>query len=315
MAETIEYMDILKDPEVIDMLDLDEEYTQLLNHYTQDDFLKPDESLSIPFFATIRDYIGARDPKNPGDEWIIKKIKTEEDLIQHRMAMVAYFINVYTKTLSAPSIVTCIDGEYYRASKVMKRTEQLSGAPYLEFPNMRNQLAVDLLNSWIFFDEDRNPNNYLIYYTKKGFPVIISIDFSNVDLISEEMKVTGSENAFGWQRTGKTRYMTPLKTELFFEYSYDFFEPRFEAFKKLNAKTINSLLETIFRDNCDEACQADINKIAKNLKSRVEYVHDYFKNWFDNPENLQKMRKKTREEMKDEYSIMGKTFNNLSSLK
>lgn len=300
-----------KDAKLKKMLYYHLNFEQSLDRFSAEDFLVIDEYMDIPFFATTRDYVGAYEKDNAKKaKWIVKRISEEEEC-QFRMGMICYFVNYFTGNISAPSLVTKIQGKSYRASKIMLRTEQLSGAPYLEEKRLRGQLALDLINSWVFFDEDRNPNNYLIYYTLSNFPVVIAIDFSNVDLKAEEMKVRGMDEQFGWERSAKTRYMTPLKTELFYTYKWDFFEDRFQRFDQLDTKLLQEIGNRAMQHLPTSERGPMVEKLSSNILSRRDYVRDYFQRWFANEENWLKLQDRTVEDMHKEYGIMGSTFLNL----
>lgn len=311
MPEITRDLTYLEDQILVEMLDLDHPWRELLSLYEKKDFLIIDEEIEVPFFAQTRDYVGAYNKFNEHDTWLLKPIVSEEELMEFSLAMYSYFINFITGNLSAPTIIADVKGKKYRATKVMKRTEQLSGAPYLENKNMRDQLILDCLNSWVFYDQDRNPNNYLVFYTKRNYPAIIAIDFSMGDLLSKERQVKGLEETFGWTRTGKNRYLTPLKTELFYTYSMDFFNERFDQLKGLTRPTLKKIGNSIFRKHDEK--QELVTLIVENMKDRIDYVYKYFKSWFGNPKKLQQLVGRTFDDMKDEYSIMGKSFNTLHS--
>ena len=296
------------DPEIKRMFETEKDTLELLDLLVQPDILVPSSSAAIPFFASIRDYSGASYINDPDSVWIIKPIH-DEDVFQARLGMVVYLLNHFTATLSAPTIVTKINGVNYKASKVIPRTEQLSGAGYHETNQLSVQLALDLINSWVYFDEDRNPNNYLIFYNSRNIPVVITIDFSNVDLMSAEMKVKGREDTFGWERQEKTRYLTPLKNEQFYELPFEFYQPRFERFLKLDTALITKVCETVFSDLKAKERKSLAHTVAKNIVSRIAYVNEYFTTWLGNPEKVQQLIKRSKEEMKDEYRLMGKFFN------
>lgn len=300
--------DSLKDKRFLDMLDIDHSWQELLELYSKDDFLTHDTNVEIPFFANIRDYTGARNELDPEGTWLIKPITPEEEL-EFTLSMYSYFIHFMTGNFAAPSIITVIDGVTYRASKEMKRTEQLSGAPYLENKPMRDQLILDTINSWICYDQDRNPNNYLVYYTEKNYPAIIAIDFSMGDLLAKEPQVFGLQDTFGWTRTGKNRYLTPLKTELFYTYQWEFFSRRFQSWYNLTTDVLTTLGNSIFRNHPDK--KKFVVQIADNIQWRRDYVYDYFYSWFADPERLKQLNSRTFDDMKDEYSLMGKSFNSL----
>jgi len=298
----------IKDKDIKNLFNIDTNYDKLLEDLTRDDILVPSKRAQVPFFASIRDYKGAYYENDESSLWIIKPLG-EQELCQARLGMFAYFLNHFTDTIAAPSIVTKIKGKYYKASKIIPRTEQLSGAPYHENKHLSAQLALDLINSWIFFDEDRNPNNYLIYYNSMNIPVVVTIDFSNVDLLSEGNKIKGKDDIFGWERKEKTRYMTPLKNEQFYDYSFEFYRQRLDKFKQLSEEILINIGKKIFRDTYNEGGEKTVKTIAGNLISRIDYVYSYFEKWFNNPENRKLLQKRTKKEMKDEYRLMGNFFN------
>ncbi|WP_053228406.1 hypothetical protein [Spirochaeta cellobiosiphila] len=298
--------EISKDERLTKMLDYHTTFEESLEKFSTDDFLEPDEYMDIPFFATTRDYIGAYEKEDPNAKWIIKKIPKEEAR-QFQFGEICYFLNYFTGNTAAPSLVTKLGGEYYRASKIMIRTEQLSGAPYLEQKVMRDQLALDLINSWVTFDEDRNPNNYLIYYTPGNFPIIITIDFSNVDLMDTKMKIKGTKDTFGWERPGKTRYMTPLKTELFYTYSWDFFKKRFDAFDSIQKKDLEKICNHVFKDVPKGERTKLADTITANIMKRRDYIRDYFYSWYGD-EKIKTLQERSVHEMREEYGIMGSSF-------
>ncbi|NJL72335.1 MAG: serine/threonine protein phosphatase, partial [Candidatus Competibacteraceae bacterium] len=227
----------VRDPEIISTLELETPVETLLTSYTEDDFLQIDSAMRVPFFAEIRNYSGARERANPGAKWIIKKID-ETGQRQTEMAMICYLVDHMVKALSAPSIITKIGDQFYKATKVIPRSEQLSGANYTEIVQLKEQLMLDLINRWIYCDEDRNPNNYMIKYNSRNAQLVIAIDFLNVDLVTEGAKIEGLPDQFGWSRLEKTRYLTPLKVENFLIYDMTFFNQRFDYFRKLDVKAL-----------------------------------------------------------------------------
>lgn len=298
----------IHDQTIKDIFSTDIPLDTLLEDLSQEDILVPSQKAQVPFFASIRDYTGAYYDNDPDNLWIIKPL-AEEELCQARLGMFAYFLNHFTGTISAPSIVAKINNKYYRASKIIQRTEQLSGAPYQENQQLTAQLTLDLINSWIYFDEDRNPNNYLIYYNSNNIPVVIAIDFSNIDLLTDKMKIKGRDDIFGWERKEKTRYLTPLKNEQFYELSFDFFKTRLDKFKQIDEAILKNIGKAIFSDDYDTSGKELVEQISTNILSRIEYVYSYFESWFNDPEKLKLLRKRTKQEMKDEYHLMGRFFN------
>ncbi len=160
----------------------------------------------------------------------------------------------------------------------MTKAEQLSGANYTDIPQLKEQLLLDLINRWIYCDEDRNPNNYMIRYTSRGDQVVIAIDFSNVDLLFPGTKIKGIPETFGWERMEKTRYLTPLKREHFQGYDMELFGMRFDAFAGWADKMLMDLCKRCLRFQPDHAAQAKV--ITENVLKRIEYVRDYFSRMF-----------------------------------
>jgi len=264
---------MIHDTDIIELLCFDTTFEQLLDRYTGENFLKVDERMQIPFFAEIRDYKGAVEVDTPENKWLIKAIQGR-DIVETGMAMIAYFIDFFTGTLSVPIISTEIDGVLYKATKMITKAEQLSGANYTVYPELYEQLLLDIINRWITYDEDRNPNNYLIRYNSKNRNLILAIDFGNCDLLFGEMKIKGLVKQFGWQRTEKTRYLTPLKTELFLKYPMEFYNMRFNRFRKLTREILTDLSERALRFDPDR--ERNVNIIPSNVLRRINYVHGYF---------------------------------------
>lgn len=285
------------DAELIKLLCYDKPFDELLDLYTTDDFLRVDERMNIPFFAEIRDYRGAVEVNDPESKWLVKHIRGNAQIMTE-MAMIVYFIDFFTHTLSVPVVLTQIDGTLYRATKLVTRTEQLSGANYTVYPELQEQLLLDMINRWIFCDEDRNPNNYLIRYNSKNQNLILAIDFGNSDLLHEEMKIKGLAKQFGWQRKEKTRYLTPLKSEHFMNYGMDFFDMRFHFFHQLTATQLTALSRKVLRFNQEKDHLAEL--ISRNILRRVKYVHKYFS------AKIPAVKSATAD-----YSSMGRTFQNL----
>lgn len=285
------------DEELIKLLCFDKTFDELLGLYTKDDFLKVDERMSIPFFAEIRDYKGAVEVDNPESKWLVKVIRGN-DQIMTEMAMIVYFMDFFTHTLSVPVVLTQINGTLYRATKLVMKTEQLSGANYTVYPELQEQLLLDMINRWIAFDEDRNPNNYLIRYNSKNQNLILAIDFGNSDLLHEEMKVKGLAKQFGWKRTEKTQYLTPLKAEHFLNYSLDFFEMRFQYFRQLTGAQLLDLSRKVLRFQANKDRYGQV--ISKNLMRRISYVHKYFS-----------AKIPAVKEAAPDHSAMGRTLQNM----
>jgi hypothetical protein len=287
------------DQDIKDILELEKPAGRLLELYVTDDFLRIDQTLKIPFFAEIRNYVGARERDNPESKWIIKKVD-ETGCRQSEMAMICFFVDFMTRTLSAPSVITRIDGKMFKATKIIPKSEQLSGANYTDITQLKEQLMLDLINRWIYCDEDRNPNNYMIKYNSRDSQIVIAIDFQNVDLLFEGIKIEGIADQFGWARLEKTRYLTPLKVENFLIYDMAFFNLRFDYFKRLDRSALVGLCDRILRYNPDRPKIAA--RIADNLIRRIDYVHAYFQKNFP-------LNRPRNDEGK--HSKMGKAFNEM----
>jgi hypothetical protein len=287
------------DSDIISVLELETPLDKLLDRYTKDEILQIDGSIRVPFFAEIRNYIGAREKDNPDSKWIIKKID-ELGQRQTEMATICYFTDHLIKALSAPSIITKIGGEFFKATKIIPRSEQLSGANYTETVQLKEQLMLDLINRWIYCDEDRNPNNYMLKYNSHNDHILIAIDFLNVDLVYEGIKIEGTEDQFGWSRLEKTRYLTPLKAENFLIYDMSFFNMRFDHYRKLDQKVVEDAANRILRHNPERTELA--KKISGNLIRRIDYVYNYFNGKFP--------QQRVRDDG-GKYSNMGKAFTDI----
>ena len=297
-----DYSDVkgfLHDKELIRLLCVDRTYPELLEALAVDNFLSIDRSMKVPFFAEVRDYVGAAERGDPAAHWIVKPIEVDEAL-GPAMGAICFFLDFFTHTISAPSVITRIDGGLYKATRIITRAEQLSGANYTDIKQLKEQLVLDLVNRWIYCDEDRNPNNYMIRYNSRNDQVIIAIDFSNVDLLHPGTKITGSARSFGWERMEKTRYLTPLKIEHFQGYDMRFFNMRFDGFRKVGRKMLLELARTFLRFHPDRVKLSKI--VADNILERIEYVHAYFAGKF--PAEL-------HAEKDDKYSDMGQTFTDI----
>lgn len=286
--------EFVRDSDLLSLLCLDMDFNTLLQYLLRDDFLEIDETIRIPFFAETRDYIGAREKDDPSAVWIVKQV-TGQDIMHTEMASICFFLDVYTHTVSAPQVITRIEDTVFKATKLIRKAEQLTGAHYTERRQLKEQLLLDIVNRWIYCDEDRNPNNYMIKYNSLNDQIVIAIDFLNADLLSPEIKIKGIENQFGWERMEKTRYLTPLKSENCTEYTIDFFNVRFNRFKALSIRFLEDLCKKVLRLNPEKNHIS--RTIAQNIIKRVEYLHSYFST------HLPKEQKKN-----SKYKTMGKTF-------
>ncbi len=295
--EKFKYDDVKKfihDDDLIKLLCYDRTADELFEAFIEDDFLKIDPVMKIPFFAEIRDYRGAVEKKSPESHWLVKPIKGK-DVLMSEMAMICFFLDLYTHTLSVPVIVTKIDNVLYKATKLIQKAEQLSGANYTVYPELIEQLLLDTINRWIYYDEDRNPNNYLIRYNSKNKNLVLAIDFGNSDLLFKDIKIKGLAKSFGWQRTEKTRYLTPLKVDNFNSYAMDFYDLRFKYFKQLNSKTLFGICNKALRFDTDK--EANAKTIVNNILRRTNYVYKYFSSKLSEKKDTNKG-----------HNVMGKSF-------
>lgn len=295
--EKTKYDDIknfVKDDDLLKLLCYDKSFDELLDIFVKDDFLKIKTEMKIPFFAEIRNYKGAFEVESPDSQWLVKPI-SGKDVIESEMAMIAFFLDLFTHSLSVPVIVTKIDNVFYKATKLILKAEQLSGANYTVYPELIEQLLLDTINRWIYFDEDRNPNNYLIRYNSINRNLVLAIDFGNCDLLDKDIKIKGLSKGFGWQKKEKTRYLTPLKSDNFLSYDIEFYDIRFKYFKELTGKFLFSLCNKALRFDPDRSTYA--NTITNNVLRRTSYLYKYFHAKI--PEKI---------EAKQDYNAMGKTF-------
>ena len=288
--------DFLHDDELIRLLCADRTYAQLCDAFLGDDFLVIDRTMKVPFFAEVRDYVGATERADPRGHWIVKPI-AGEDALASAMGAICFFLDFFTHTISAPTVITRIDGALYKATRVITHAEQLTGANYTDIAQLKEQLVLDLINRWIYCDEDRNPNNYMIRYTSRNDQVIIAIDFSNVDLLHPGTKITGHAKSFGWERSEKTRYLTPLKVEHFLAYDMRFFDMRFDGFRSVSRKMLMDLCKACLRFHPGKTKIA--KTVADNIMQRIDYVFEYFSGKFPREAGAEK---------EDKYSAMGETF-------
>ena len=294
-----DYSDVrtfLHDKDLIELLCADLSYPELLDRLLVDDFLTLTPGAKVPFFAEVRDYRAAAERSDPGRSWIVKEI-TEEAVLPAAMGSICFFLDFFTRTISAPTVVTRIGGKLYKAAKVVTKAEQLSGANYTDIPQLKEQLLLDLINRWIYCDEDRNPNNYMVRYTSRRDQVVIAIDFANVDLLFPGTKIKGIADSFGWERMEKTRYLTPLKREHFEGYDMELFDLRFDAFARVGRRMLLDLCKRCLRFQPDASARARV--VTENVLKRIDYVRDYFGRMFP---------KVARRRGAEKYKDMGSTF-------
>jgi len=252
----------------------------------------------IPFNAEVKGYLGAIDSE--GDPWILKPTLSREETLYHRICTLAFLLDHRMGTLSAPTTVCVIGGKEYRAVKVVKNSIQISSYNYMERPFIE-WLRADLINRWLYFDEDRNPNNYLVIRNKKEEPFVVAIDFDKADFECTTMKITGTEDKFGWIRTEKTRFLTLLRPDNFIGVSIETFEPRLKAMMSIPRAEFESLALQLV-DGYSADPQNLAKKLADNLDMRRKYIDGYFRKMF-------KLQSETKNvSNSDDYSMFGASF-------
>jgi len=288
---------VVKDKELVDFFYLEYALPDLMKFLKQISFTMVKDNSDVPFYAQIRGYTGAVD--NNKQFWIVKKIE-EGGIVESILNELTYYLDFRMQTLTAPTIFACIDGGYYRATKVVKNATQIGGFDYLQEP-VRRVLACDLINRWLFFDEDRNPNNYMIIHNSRNLPLVVAIDYNHTDLETTEMKITGMENEFGWHRTEKTRFLTLLKPSNFDTYTLADFEDRLNSMNSLDEKELKEICMLLFSTFVKEPAKLTA-LVTANLLSRKKYIYDYFVKSFKDRKSLGNSTNES------DYSGMGKQF-------
>jgi hypothetical protein len=252
----------------------------------------------IPFNAAVKGYIGAAD--SDGDAWILKPTLSRQETLYHRICTLAFLLDHAMGTLSAPTSVFKIDGKDYRAVKVVGNSIQISSYDYLDHPFI-DWLRKDLINRWLYFDEDRNPNNYLVIRNKKETPLIVAIDFDKADFESQDMKITGTDDKFGWIRTEKTRFLTLLRPENFLGVPIETFDSRLRSMTGLPLDMIKRLAHRLVDGYCDDPVTLS-SDLAANIDNRRKYIDAYFRKMFQ-------LESQTRNvSNSDDYSMFGASF-------
>ncbi len=203
----------------------------------------------MPFNAAVKGYLGATDSQ--GHHWVIKPILSDHDALFHRISSFVYLLDFHMATLSTPTAVVRIDGKRYRASKVVPSSIQISSYNYLEEP-FKSLLIGDLVNRWFHFDEDRNPNNYMVLRNSLNTPLVVAIDFDKADLETPGMKIVGTDDKFGWVRHEKNRYLTLFKAEHFDKVSLDVFHDRLTSMMAIDLARMEALMSGLLAGYCDQ---------------------------------------------------------------
>ena len=286
------------DPDIVRYFFLNKKTPEVVDHLNELQLTLSTSQDDVPFNAQVKSYAGAYD--QDGDLWIVKPVASAEEMLYHRACEMAYLLDHRTGTFAAPTTAVLIKGKRYRATKVVPKSVQISSYNYLEEPFI-NLLRVDLINRWIFFDEDRNPNNYLVITNSKNRQFMVAIDYDKADMLSEAMKITGLPGKFGWLRTEKTRFLTLLRPENFEGISIDEFEGRLCAFAAVSREELAEMGRKVFAGFCDDP-SAMAHRVAENIIRRREYVDTYFRSMF-------KIHVETKDSCQDsEYSAFGQSF-------
>ncbi len=290
--------DVIVDKKIRKYLYLDnsiDEVVATLDHLELNNF--GDESI-VPFTAKIRGYTGATD-KN-GDPWLMKYIPDSEAPM-HKYQEIAFYIDFLMKTPAAPTILVKHEGKFYRSTKYIQNAMQIGSYNYLDPPFMK-MLGNDLINRWLFFDEDRNPNNYMVIHDDDSKPYIVVIDYDKADMETEEMKIHGMEDKFGWHREEKTRFLTLLKPENFEMFSIEDFEQRLNIMMKIKKSVLKGICNTVFTKEIFDNTETAVNLIVNNFDKRRNYLNKYFRTWFKE-KDLAKEK-----EVDARYAGLGKSF-------
>ncbi|PKL09780.1 MAG: hypothetical protein CVV51_02010 [Spirochaetae bacterium HGW-Spirochaetae-7] len=252
----------------------------------------------IPFNAAVKGYLGAEDID--GDPWILKPTLDRSETLYHRICTLAFLLDHWMGTLSAPSTVCAIAGKDYRAVKVVRNAIQISSYNYMERPFI-DWFRMDLINRWMYFDEDRNPNNYLVIRNSKEEPFVVAIDFDKADFEAADMKITGIEGKFGWVRGEKTRFLTLLKPENFDGVPIELFESRLKAMMAIPTEALRHLARRLVEGYAEDPAGL-AGKLAANIDRRRTYIDTYFRKMF-------KLASETKNiSNSDDYSMFGASF-------
>lgn len=298
MDEWKKLADHLADPELVRYFYLSFEPKTLIRHIDALQLTLTESQDMVPFNAQVKGYYGALDSE--GDPWIVKPVTDPKELLYHRLCTLAYVLDHWMGTLAAPTTVFKINGANYRATKVIQKAMQISSYNYLEQPFI-SILRADLINRWWFFDEDRNPNNYLVIHNKANKPFVCAIDYDKADLASTEMKITGNPEKFGWFRKEKTRFLTLLRPDHFEGVSIESFEERLQAMMSIPDQYLNEVALQLFVGYTEKPDEM-ANQITKNMVDRRNYINTYFHSMFKPAsETLSTSHD-------DDYSMLGASF-------
>lgn len=258
---------------------------------------------AVPFNAQVKGYFGAFD--QVGHPWILKLALNEKEIVYHRLCGLAYLLDHATGTLAAPTTLVRIDGKPYRATKVVRNSIQISSYDYVSQPFV-DILRADLVNRWLYFDEDRNPNNYLVIHNKANKPFVVAIDYDKADLEAEKMKITGNPEKFGWFRQEKTRFLTLLRPEHFQGIGIETFDDRLKALMAIPEEEIGALTRGVLKGYSPES-EGLAARVTSNLIVRREYIDTYFRKMIKPLAQIEDLGHNA------DYSMFGSSFLNMYS--
>ncbi len=290
--------DVVVDPKLREYLYLDDSIEELVDRLSLLKLENFGDDSIVPFTAKIRGYTGATD--KGGSPWLLKDIPDEEAAM-HKYQEIAFYMDFLMKTPSAPTILIKHNDKFYRATKHIQSAMQIGSYNYLETPFMK-MLANDLINRWLFFDEDRNPNNYMVVHDSDSKPYIVVIDYNKADLETEEMKIYGMDEKFGWHREEKTRFLTLLKPENFDQFAIEDFDQRLTQMMSIKKSVITDICTKIFTTEIFKDPASATTLIVNNLCNRRTYLDKYFRKWFKE-RDIEKEK-----EIDDRYAGLGKSF-------
>jgi len=286
------------DQTLVDYFYLNKEPAEVVDLIENLKFTRDVGSADVPFNASVKGYHGATD--NTGHHWVIKPILSDSEALFHRVTSLAFLLDFQMATLSTPTTVIRIDGKRYRASKVVPGSIQISSYNYLDEP-FKSLLIGDLVNRWFHFDEDRNPNNYMVLRNSLNVPLVVAIDFDKADLETPGMKITGTDDKFGWIRHEKNQYLTLFKAEHFDRVPISVFHDRLSGMMAIDLEQLERLMVRLFEGYCpDPAAKAAL--IKENLRVRRTYIDGYFRTWFHEANEAHKAQET------EDYSGFGATF-------
>jgi hypothetical protein len=298
MTEREKLTQTIADPAVIRYFYLDQDVVDVMRIMDGLQLTISESQDEVPFNAQVKGYVSATD--STGDPWIIKAVASDDEMVFHRSCLIAYLLDHETGTLAAPTTAVLIGGKRYRATKVVKKGLQISSYNYLEVPFI-NLLRADLINRWVYFDEDRNPNNYLVITNARNEPFLVAIDYDKADLMSSTMKITGTKPRFGWLRAEKTRFLTLLRPDHFEGLSIEIFDDRLKAFRALTKERLLTLTTGAF-GSFGKQPGVLAEQVANNLDERIRYVDEYFRSMFGAASDA------TTSNPDSDYSAFGASF-------